>query len=344
MRTGFMFSAAALCAAPAAGAQDVDPVTLYGRVYALVESVEVVGGTAAAFRRARVTDQASRIGVRGTEALGNGLSAWFQLETGFAIESNAGSFATRASAVGLLGHWGTILLGRWDSAFTASQTMVDPFGHLGLADIAGAALNQGNFTRRERNVVQYWSPRVGGWRTKVNYTANEGKSATMNPYDYAANVSFENSSVYAAVAFEKHNDQVGGTPTAGSDEDGVGVSAMGRLGTARISAQYGRYRRTGTVAQKSFMVGFDATRGVHQVLGTYQRSRDGGTASLSLQPRCRLIGAGYRYRVSASTFMMVQYAAVDNRVGALCNFGTSPVAIAEGQGLRGFGAGMRIVY
>ena len=77
---------AGACVAPAAMAQTANPVTLYGRVYVTFESVEAKGGpsTAASVpRRQRVSDQSSLLGVRGTEDLGGGLKAFFQLETGF---------------------------------------------------------------------------------------------------------------------------------------------------------------------------------------------------------------------------------------------------------------------
>ena len=341
MRFGLMLFAASLCAAPLAYAQDPDPVTLYGQVYGLLESVEVRGGSTPVVRRNRVTDQATLLGVRGREDLGGGLSAWFQLETGFPVDS-PGSFATRNSAVGFQGSWGTFLVGRWTSAFEASQAgMVDPFDHLGLADIAGAAINQGNFARRERNAVQYWSLRIAGFRTRMNYAANEGRGAGVNPYDYAINFSFLDTVTYVALAFERHKDQVGGTPTAGSDEEGHGVSGFRHFGPLRISGQYGLYRRTGTLTQKSYMIGFQLVHGAHELLGSYQRSRNGGVASLAAQPRCDLVGVGYRHPFSPRAFFIAQYARVNNKVGALCNFGTNPLVISAGDDLRGFAVGLR---
>ena len=120
---------AGACVAPAAMAQTANPVTLYGRVYVTFESVEAKGGPSTATpvpRRQRVSDQSSLLGVRGTEDLGGGLKAFFQLETGFKPDENNTTFAARNSAVGLQGGWGSILLGRWDML---------PKGRLGYAMI-----------------------------------------------------------------------------------------------------------------------------------------------------------------------------------------------------------------
>ena len=80
---------AGACVAPAAMAQTANPVTLYGRIYATFETVQATGGTGAdVTSRNRVSDQASLLGVRGTEDLGGGLKAVFQLETAFKPDQN----------------------------------------------------------------------------------------------------------------------------------------------------------------------------------------------------------------------------------------------------------------
>src|SRR5271154_5090711 len=62
---------AGACVAPAAMAQTANPVPLYGRIYATFETVQATGGTGADVpSRNRVADQASLLGVRGTEDLG----------------------------------------------------------------------------------------------------------------------------------------------------------------------------------------------------------------------------------------------------------------------------------
>src|SRR5688572_2315955 len=172
---------AGACAAPVAMAQTANPVTLYGRVYVNFESVEAKGG-AGLPRRNRVEDRVSLFGIRGTEDLGGGLKAFFQLETPFRPDDSAASaFATRNSAVGLQGGFGSFLLGRWDSPMKITQTAVDPFGDIGLGDITSAALRSGTFSQRLANTVQWWSPSWGGLSLRAAYTANEGKTSTLNP-------------------------------------------------------------------------------------------------------------------------------------------------------------------
>ena len=73
MRTKqLLLAIAGICASSAACAQSANPVTLYGRIYAVIETVEAKGGTAPVSSRSRVTDRVSLIGFRGNEDLGGG--------------------------------------------------------------------------------------------------------------------------------------------------------------------------------------------------------------------------------------------------------------------------------
>src|SRR5258708_15560610 len=154
---------AGACAARAAMAQTANLVTLYGIVYATFESVEANGGPSTAtpiVRRNRVSDQASRVGVRGTEDLGGGLKAFFQLEAALKLDQNDTTFAARNSAVGLQGGWGSVLLGRWDTPFKIATTAIDPLGDVTLGGFSAAMNGSGlrnefqSFDRRDQNVIQ----------------------------------------------------------------------------------------------------------------------------------------------------------------------------------------------
>lgn len=344
MKNRIAAAAALAVASTPAFAQEPDPVTLYGRAYGMVESVEAAGGTTAVSRRTRLSDRNSILGLRGTEGVGDGLKAFFQFETLFEIDQ-AGTFATRNSAVGLQGRWGSVLLGRWDTPFkVAHAAAVDVFSDLALPDITGAAMNQGNFSRRENNTIQYWSPAFANTTIRAHYAANEGKTATVNPYSYGASITWRAGAGYVAYAYEKHRDQNRATASAGIEEDGHAVSASWRVGPVKLSGQYGEYRRTQATKQKGWYVGGEWTLGSHALLASWQDSRGGGATTDAVQPSCDLLGVGYRYDFSRRTAFVAEFARVKNKVGGLCNFGTSPLAIATGQDPKGFGAGFRHLF
>ena len=81
--------------------------------------------------RSRTNPAGSNFGLRGTEDLGNGLSAWFQLElsatlgapSGTPEGANHGNAASyRNSAVGLRSNtWGSLSVGMWDTPFNVMQ-------------------------------------------------------------------------------------------------------------------------------------------------------------------------------------------------------------------------------
>jgi predicted porin len=316
----------------------------------MFESVEAKGGATPVPRRNRVTDQASYVGVRGTEDIGGGLKAFFQLEWAYRPDDNAtttavavpsptpGSinntpFSGRNSAVGLQGGFGSILMGRWDTPMKVTQTAVDPFGDLTNGDITGAALDQGNFSRRETNMVQYWSPNIAGFSARLHYTANEGKTSSTNPSVTGASLTYSTGGLYAAYAYEKHKDVA-----ANTSEEGNAVAVSYKFGAGpKLSGQYGEYKR-GSAKDQSYFVGLEWAFGKNVLLVALQHAElDNSNAE------CDMGSIGYRYDFSRRTFFIASYTKVENDNGMNCNFGTNPIG-AAGQNPQGIGMGVRHLF
>jgi len=336
---------AGACVAPAAMAQTANPVTLYGRVYVNFESVESKGA-APLPRRNRIEDRVSLFGIRGTEDLGGGLKAFFQLETPFRPDSNDTTFASRNSAVGLQGGFGSILLGRWDAPMKMAMTAVDPFGDIGLGDITAAALRSGGFSNRFQNTAQWWSPSWGGLSLKAMYSANELKSTTASPYNFGGSVVWASGPFYLAYAYEEHKDCTSGCTAAavGTKETGNAVAGRFSIGPARISAQYGEYKRTSTRTNKGYMIGADFTAGKNVLLASFQNSKDGGLNAAAVQPECDVWAVGYRYDFTRRTSFIAEYAKVDNNNVGTCVFGQGALGQGAGGDPQGFSLGFRHVF
>jgi predicted porin len=146
----------ALCAAVASTCvvAQTNGVTLYGIVDLGMRHGS--GLTASNAASAGSTDSlgsgintTSRWGLRGTEDLGGGAKAVFQLESGLNADTgapaNASKYFDRASWLGLQGGWGTLALGRQTTTLADAISPVDPLGmrFAGFnASIGVAALSQ----------------------------------------------------------------------------------------------------------------------------------------------------------------------------------------------------------
>jgi predicted porin len=182
---------------------------------------------------ARVSSNSSRFGMRGTESLGGGLNAIFQLESNVSWDSgnsSGSSIASRETFAGLQGSWGKVTMGK----FLMPQDDLNPiFGNaptfttsiLSSADVwAQGNLNkgQGGFDARPGNNVRYDTPNVSGFTGAIQYAARDssGNAGIQTPFGgdngdhfsemrhaftLGGNVIYTNGPVQAAASFEANN-------------------------------------------------------------------------------------------------------------------------------------------
>jgi predicted porin len=368
------FAVAGATLAPAAMAQTANPVTLYGRMFVMFENVKADGGAAAPVgSRNRVNSNGSSlVGVRGTEDLGGGLKAFFQWETEVRLEQDS-PFSNRNSAVGLQGDFGSVLLGRWDTPFKLANASLDPFGDTTLAGYTSAMSDRGNFNRREQNVVQYWSPTWSGFALRASYSANEGKTATVNPVVTSLSATYTQGPIYLSTAWEKHKDifksyanynVITGSglgaafngvanPLSGADETGMSLAGHVTFGAVRVGGLIQKFKKNGggntrTSDQKSQMFNIIYTAGKNQFVYQMQRSKDGATrataATALTEPDTKVNSLGYYYNFSRRTSLIAVYTQTKNNTAGLGNFGANTLTIAANQDPRGFAIGLRHTF
>jgi len=103
---------------------------------------------------------ASRLGFRGREDLGGGVSAWIQAETGVTLNGrndalNAGSslFGGRPSAIGLTNPWGDIFFGIWDSPYKRVTDQTYNLVNSGPFSSSGVLMGNGDTTGSMPNAL-----------------------------------------------------------------------------------------------------------------------------------------------------------------------------------------------
>ena len=146
---------------------------------------------------------ASRIGFKGTEDLGSGLSALFVLETGFNVDNGtqdkAGSIFNRQAYVGLSSKTtGTLTLGRqYTPWYNTLSKVADPFA----AGYAGSAKNLFPANTRTSNTVVYASPSFNGFDADVAYTFGENADSNKIGRQIGASAGYSNGPLNARFAY-----------------------------------------------------------------------------------------------------------------------------------------------
>ena len=186
---------AGVLAAPAAFAQSSN-VQLYGRANLGVDYWKAGGATDQNSQydgRVRVFDNSSRVGLRGTEDLGNGLKAIFQIETGVnmdngsnvgqggQVNTSAGFWASRPSFVGLDSNWGRLTFGRQDVYWGNSEFMQigANYANTDIAWLTGSLGRVAVGVSRQSNVVQYNSPTFAGMTLQLSYSPDTTAGGTQ---------------------------------------------------------------------------------------------------------------------------------------------------------------------
>jgi len=215
--------------APTAMAQS--NLTIGGQMHFSLDSLK--GANAAGNElttKTNVSSNSSNIYFRGTEDLGNGLSAFWQIQTYFSAGGTGNSdpigaldgVSTGNTYVGVEGKsWGKVLLGKHDSPFKLVSRKVDLFGdRLGdsrnvvEAAWGGAPVFSIGWDLRPANMIAYSTPNFNGFSATVAYVTNLGPGAALNSpnapsFDavdtWSANATYENGPIFAGFGYERHN-------------------------------------------------------------------------------------------------------------------------------------------
>lgn len=190
---------AGLFAAPVLVHADNANVTVYGIAQAAVTFANNDDVT-----RTLIEDTGSRIGFKGEEDLGNGLSAFFKIESAVALDdARASGFANREGWLGLKGDFGTVKLGRGKTYFDLAQENFDGFN--GNSTMINSLLIDGARYRANDNIA-YETPNLGGFVGKLQYGEMEGKTNTVTPSVVIGSAEYNAGPLQLIAAFESQRD------------------------------------------------------------------------------------------------------------------------------------------
>lgn len=211
-RTAIALALAGLVAAPAAFAD----TTVYGSARAAVNYLDDDANDSRT--NWRVQNQSSRLGFRGAEDLGQGMSAIYHYEFGVNIAEGAeiggSSTGGRLSYVGLKGGLGQLSMGRqWNPYYFAVGGEVDVFN----GDWSGNGYYQnGGFTRSD-NMLYYATPAFFGGLTVYGAAEMDGARGDSDLDAYQVAAIYDNGPLLVGAGWKQWSKQTGvGTGTQNS--------------------------------------------------------------------------------------------------------------------------------
>jgi len=341
---------AVLAAAGAASAQS--SVTLFGIVDATLQY-----GRGSIANKTQLTNSgynSSRLGFRGTEDLGGGMSASFWLEAGLnnddgqgaATNSNnqvVGAFVpttganapvragtqgltfNRRSTVSLAGGWGELRLGRDYSPQFWNLTTFDPFGTNGVGTtqtLNGSA--GGPVNVRASNTIGYFLPgNLGGFYGQAQLYLGEnlknGAATEKDGNGAGFRVGYAAGPVNVALAYSRTDYA---TTATGGQTTTFNVGGQWDFGVAKLMAHFNRdtvETTAGDLDTNGWLIGTLVPVGAGEIRASYSQSE----ADFGTEARGRKLALGYVHNLSKRTAVYTTVARVRNNGGAAFALGGS---------------------
>lgn len=284
----------------------------------------------------------SRIGFKGNEDLGGGLSAHFTLENGYQADTGAmgqgGLIFGRQAFVGLSGGFGAVRFGRQYTAFDTVVGTADPFGAggagrnasvLGARNVAGVT---GYYTNRINNNIMYSTPNWNGFSADVAYGLGEVAGNTSAGRFAGASVGYKQGPVYIRLAHQDLNNAAG---TGSAKNTILGSSYDFGIATAYLAYAAGKTDNLGATLSDDhdLLLGVSVPVGAGKIMASYVAKRDKLASN-----DANLLAVGYMHSLSKRTRLYTAYGRISNKNAARY---TVDSAIELGSGNKAYNLGIQ---
>lgn len=272
----------------------------------------------------------SRLGFKGKEDLGGGLSANFVIENGFnpdtGVAGQSGLLLGRQAFVGLSGNLGGVTLGRqYSPYYKVLRDVADPFA----AGLAGKAGNLMATNTRINNMIEYVTPKLAGFSADVGYGFGEVAGDSAKSRNLGAAIGYAQGPLNVKLAHHQLNNA-----TATDKTSNTLLTCSYDFGVAKASLGYAINKGTGSADSNDAIAGVTVPFGASRVLASYIRHNDKTAANKDANQWA----IGYIYSLSKRTDLYTSYAHISNSNGATFKVGN---ATDTGTGDKAFNLGVR---
>lgn len=321
--------AAAALTALAGTANAQSSVTLYGVVDIGLEQTRLSPGGSTT-RLSSGIQSGSRWGVKGTEDLGGGMSASFQLESGFdASTGSAGSGMSfnRQSWVGLNGGFGSVKFGRQYIPLFLAQDTIDPFGTGIVGDGSGMAAVFRHYGVRMNNTINYSTPNFSGFSFEAAYGLGEQAGSTSLGSQYGFAGTYEGGPLTVVAAY--HNQGLVASGVDAGDARTFLVGAAYDFKAVKLHGAFADNRDknaagANTGRSRDYMLGVSAPFGPVSLMASFIRHND----RLVSNADGDMWAVGATYALSKRTNFYTSYSRINNESAGATGSGVAGTDIS----------------
>ncbi|MBC8055110.1 MAG: porin [Rhizobiales bacterium] len=261
----------------------------------------------------------SRLGFRGVEDLGGGLSGRFWLEAGLNPDNGStnAQFFNRRSTVSLVGGFGEVRLGRDYSPTFWNTTIFDVFGTNGLGDSSGVKqITAADYVRANNTIAYFLPSNIGGVYGQFTVGAAEGAAAgryiggrlgfAAGPFDIAAAYATErvNTGGFSVTT-------VTGSPTTpaanAQSYKSANIGGSYDFGVVKLLGYY-QQEKVLSFKDKIASISLNVPLGQGEIHAGYNQSKISGP----INNKVSKAALGYVYNLSKRTALYSTAALVDN--------------------------------
>jgi len=343
--------ALAVAAALTAPAMAFAEATVYGKANMSYDRVND-GAVANASTMNVLTSNNSRIGFKGSEDLGGGLSTVWQMEAAIGVDdgtNKAGNFFSRNTFVGLKSKdMGTLVAGVHDTPYKSSTRKLDMFGDQIVSDnrkpLGVNMMGGGTHEARNNNSLTYTSPDFSGLKIAAQAVfggETAGSGAAKGSFNTLAGM-YSADALYATLAYSQKKlgdtgtgDLAGTTGgTSGDKYTGTKVGVGYKMDAISLSGIFESLKfddNSANVSTKNtnlYLGAKFAMSNTDAVKLAYTIKGESETGSVKNKDKGTSLSIGYDHGLSKSTAVYISYTKVTCDTGL--NADKDPSAISLG--------------
>jgi predicted porin len=327
---------ASAMAAPGAALADV---TIYGKMdvsYNFLDHDQAAGSAFDSDNQS-INSNSSRLGFKGSEDLGGGLKANFQIESAITVDGGGGGLNQRNTWAGLSGDWGEVRLGRHDTPFKIAGRKTDFYESEQLGENRTVFNNRvagPGYDVRAGETIAYLTPKFSGFQAVAAYVPEEG----VNDGDAFSIAGFYgNGPLFLTLAYEMFdNGNFGGG--AADEQTAWRLGGKYSFGDFTVSGLYQDGSDEGGVSgldHDAWWLGGQYSFGNNDLSLTYGEKDYDDVAGITNDTSWDVWTLGLDHNFSKRTKIYARYASLDNDSGAAMTLDSNGFDNGDGNSDRG---------